>query len=434
LIGTDSAQQKLITKNIQSTIQKLQLYQTTTGGFGYWQGENNVSEYGTNYAGHFLIEAQKNGFTVPPSMMNKWMQYQKNEARNWEQNTENSFVPYYTQSNEMLQAYRLYTLALHNSFELGAMNKMYETKISSNAANAFLAMSYALNGKTEIAKLIAPKLLLHTAEYQELSYGYGSATRDNAIVLQCLVMINDIRKEKLVAETIAKLNNNNIYNTQEVAYSLIAIANYYGVQKTNENINTSIIVNNKKQNINVKKQSIVLSFSAKELCNKNNIEIINNNANPIYVSTTLQYYPTVIDTLNTAKNVAMSVVYKNSKGEKIWPNSMQQGQDFTAEITVINTSTNLFLKEMALHYLTPSGWEITSNASNNSNSKARYTNYRDNAVCFYYDLQPNASKTFKVNLNTTYKGKFVLPNVYTEAMYDANIFAKIGGGNVVVGS
>ena len=84
---------------------------------------------------------------------------------------------------------------------------------------------------------------------------------------------------------------------------------------------------------------------------------------------------------------------------------------------------------MALIQLFPSGWEIHNNRMDEETVFSVFENLdiRDDRVFTYYNLAPNETKTFKVKLNATYLGKFYLPTVYTEAMYDHTIYAKAPG-------
>ena len=52
---------------------------------------------------------------------------------------------------------------------------------------------------------------------------------------------------------------------------------------------------------------------------------------------------------------------------------------------------------------------------------------RDDRVYYYFDLGPDQKKTFSVHLNATYLGRFYLPGIYCEAMYDHSIRAKKAG-------
>ena len=50
-----------IQKNIDQGIRRIKTFQLKNGGFSYWPNySSSVSEWGTNYAGHFLIEAKNN--------------------------------------------------------------------------------------------------------------------------------------------------------------------------------------------------------------------------------------------------------------------------------------------------------------------------------------------------------------------------------------
>ncbi|MEQ8808603.1 MAG: alpha-2-macroglobulin family protein, partial [Imperialibacter sp.] len=54
-----------IQKNIDAAINRLKSFQLSSGGFSYWPGNSYANFWGTNYAGHFLVEARKKGYSVP---------------------------------------------------------------------------------------------------------------------------------------------------------------------------------------------------------------------------------------------------------------------------------------------------------------------------------------------------------------------------------
>ena len=56
-----------------------------SGGFTYWPGSpaNFYNDWASNYAGHFLVQADKLGYPVPPQMLNDWIAHQKNLAQAW---------------------------------------------------------------------------------------------------------------------------------------------------------------------------------------------------------------------------------------------------------------------------------------------------------------------------------------------------------------
>ncbi|MEO5966835.1 MAG: MG2 domain-containing protein, partial [Ferruginibacter sp.] len=109
-----------VQKNVKGVISAIQNYQTNEGGFSYWPGEGKSDEWGTNYAGHFLLEAQNKGFIVSSQLLQQWKSYQGKMARSWAPSTTNFY------GADLTQSYRLYLLALAKIPELGAMNRLKE--------------------------------------------------------------------------------------------------------------------------------------------------------------------------------------------------------------------------------------------------------------------------------------------------------------------
>jgi uncharacterized protein YfaS (alpha-2-macroglobulin family) len=100
-----------------------------------------------------------------------------------------------------------------------------------------------------------------------------------------------------------------------------------------------------------------------------------------------------------------------------------------AVVTIANPGTKGYLQEMALNQIFPSGWEIHNSRMDETGTShaARYQDIRDDRVYSYYELQEKTSKTFVIQLNATYLGRFYLPTVYSEAMYDHLIHARVPG-------
>jgi len=56
-----------------------------------------------------------------------------------------------------------------------------------------------------------------------------------------------------------------------------------------------------------------------------------------------------------------------------------------------------------------------------------YEDIRDDRVNCFYDLAVKQKKTFMVLLHASYEGRFYLPTIYSEAMYDHAINARQHG-------
>ncbi len=136
-------------RNIEAAIAKLKRFQSASGGFGFWPGAGEASEWATSYAGHFLVEAKKRGFVVDADVMEGWTAYQKQAAGEWEPGEYHA---------DMQQAYRLFTLALAGAADLGAMNRLRENRGISPAAQWRLAAAYHLAGQEDEARRLVNEL------------------------------------------------------------------------------------------------------------------------------------------------------------------------------------------------------------------------------------------------------------------------------------
>jgi uncharacterized protein YfaS (alpha-2-macroglobulin family) len=85
----------------------------------------------------------------------------------------------------------------------------------------------------------------------------------------------------------------------------------------------------------------------------------------------------------------------------------------------------------------PSGWEIYNERilgtdSIGSIGSYNYRDIRDDRVLTYFNLAAGQTKTFKVRLQAAYRGKFYLPAVSLQAMYEPREQARTKGSWVTV--
>jgi uncharacterized protein YfaS (alpha-2-macroglobulin family) len=140
------------------------------------------------------------------------------------------------------------------------------------------------------------------------------------------------------------------------------------------------------------------------------------------------------DEISESRGFAVSVNYVDLHGNKVDVDNLKQGQDFVAKISVSNPK-NETVKDIALTQIFPSGWEIVNTRftdfGTTAKSEARYTDIRDDRVNFYFDINSNRNSTetkiFTVLLNAAYLGKYYLPGVQVEAMYENDYLVRTQG-------
>ena len=172
-----------------------------------------------------------------------------------------------------------------------------------------------------------------------------------------------------------------------------------------------------------------LKFTDNDFASKAPFKVKNTGKSTLYVKVMIEGIPLVGDQSAAANNLKLTVKYRDMAGRYINRDKLTQGMEFKAEVTVYNPGKKGLYKEMALMQIFPSGWEIHNARMDGENetNQARYQDIRDDRVYTYYELAPNKSKKFLIQLNATYLGKFYLPTCYSEAMYDHLISAKTPG-------
>lgn len=416
---------KAIEDNVKNGIKKLAHFQGPNGGLSYWSGQNDVNDWGTSYAGHFMIEAEKKGYVLPLSFKSNWLQYQKQAAKNWRPS-----YKYYR--SDVSQAYRLYTLALAGQSDLASMNRLKEFDELSNDAKWRLAAAYGLAGQPEAAKAIVATANIEFESKQYDYYTYGSVDRNRALALETMVIINDSKTREL-AELVAKrLASNQWMSTQSTAYSLLAMAkmvNENGGKDLSFNFNLN---NGSQETIDTKNAISQHDLNIKD---GNNQLVVNNTKNNtmyarIISSGKLPLGKEIVE----QRGLKVNVTYKDSQGQTIDIKNLQQGQDFVASMQVTNQK-NEPINDVALTQIFPSGWEIVNTRFTDfgdaASSQADYTDIRDDRVNFYFNLNKSSidggTKTFNVLLNASYLGTYYLPGTQAEAMYDNDFFVRTKG-------
>lgn len=409
-----------ISQNIKAGIEQLAKFQLTNGAMGYWPSSTSVNEWGTNYAGHFMIEAEKEGYALPPGFKTSWINFQTNSAESWTNKANRS---------EYIQAYRLFLLSLAGSPSYGSMNRFRESKIESNVAKWLLAGSYYLAGQIETAKKMTRNLSTEVKQYDELSYTYGSGLRDKAIILMVLNLMKKEEQAFIISESIAeRLNQNRWYSTQTTGYSLMAIAKNSG--SLNSPLKFSYSLNGKDFEVELERpvEQIDLDFEKNKTIK---IKVKNTSDKTVYAKVIRNGVPQIGKDFDSESNIKLNVQYKTEDGDLLDPANIEQGTDFVAEVTVKNPGRLGNYKELALTQIFPSGWEIHNprmySYENNEYDIPTYQDIRDDRVYSYFDLKRGKTKKFIIRLNAAYTGRFYLPAVNVEAMYKNSINSRKRG-------
>ena len=437
----DKTEAEKIKTNVQEAIRQIYGRQLPNGGFVYWPGNAVADEWISSYAGMFLTLAQEKGYAVHANVLNKWKRFQRAAAQNWRMPQEASGWQQW--QSELQQAFRLYTLALAGVPEYGAMNRMKEQTGLSIQAKWRLAAAYALTGKMKPAEELVYNVETTVSPYSSMNQIYGSSDRDEAMILETLILMNRERDALQQAKVVSKnLSQEDWFSTQSTAFALMAMGRL--AEKLSGTLDFVWSWNDKQQPA-VKSAKAVFEKEIATTPKSGTVSVKNQGKGALSVDL-ITRTQLLNDTLPAiSDNLRMDIRYANLNGTPLSVNDIIQGTDFMAITSISNISGTSDYTNLALTHIIPSGWEIynermvapeTENAvadgSDQSVSKYSYQDIRDDRVLTYFNLRRGETKVFTVRLQATYAGNFILPAVQCEAMYDVNVQARSKAGRTTV--
>jgi uncharacterized protein YfaS (alpha-2-macroglobulin family) len=457
LLELEPQRKEQIEDNIRNGIERLRWFQLSNGGFSYWPGASGGFASGslegyelwaTTYASHFLIEAERAGYTLPPTMRSNFVRNLKLTAQQWTPGA------LHGSGSTLDQAYRLYVLALAGQPEVGAMNRLREFPQLASTERWILAATYKLAGLGDLAdSLVAGKPLDADARRSaDFDYTFGSQLRDRAMVLQSLITLGHVdRSEDLVRAIAAELASQHWYSTQSVAYSLMAMARLAGTGTTGVAFTLDHDFGGKATSVVSHAPVYQARIGALPLAGQA-VSIRNTSPNTLFATIATRGVPEAGADDSASSGLALQVRYSDDSGKPIEVDHLAQGVDLIAHVEVRNLSA-VRIDNIALTHIFPAGWEIHNDRLDNASAAgardespparnpwlipdgsreatqatADYTDIRDDRVLQYFGLRPGETIRFDTRLNAAYRGRYYLPSVQAEAMYDATKSARTRG-------
>jgi uncharacterized protein YfaS (alpha-2-macroglobulin family) len=333
----------------------------------------------------------------------------------------------------------------------------------------YLAAAYYMAGQKGIADELTKGLNTNVRDYREMGNTYGSTLRDKAIILEMLTILDRREKAGDIIKEISKAMKTGYWlSTQEVAYSLMAVAKF-GKWKKDELIQFEYQVNNGEWvKVSTKNPLYQVPIDLAK-AGKGNVKVKSATQAPLYGCLVMRGVPPPGEETFENNELELQVVYKDMQGNEIEVDELEQGTDFVAEITVKNISeVHERLDELALNAMFPSGWQIYNSRMTGTQFEGRtsvpdYLDIRDDRAYYYFDLETyndyyaNTSeetdseqeegegegesyndedydyrsygnqRIFRIALNASFNGKFYLPQIFCAAMYDNAVYAGVTG-------
>ncbi|MDD8020786.1 MAG: MG2 domain-containing protein [Acidobacteriota bacterium] len=420
LVRLTSKETKDIEDYVRVAITKMSYFQMPNGAFSYWPGDQDAHDWTSVYAGWFLLEAKKAGYYVPEAMLNAWKENQKMLANAWTSGT---------LQKQLIQAFRLFTLAEAREPDLGAMNRLRERTDLGQLSGVLLAAAFHLSGQPETAAELVKKVRLEFDKYRDSAVTFGSELRDKALAAYCLSLMDMREKAKPLIKEIGEVASSDLWlSTNETATILVALASFYGTagsepysftlawdDKNLEKVESSVLL----------EKRIYKNFPVEG----RDLSLDNTSQRPLYVTVYAKGIPAAGQEETFARGLEIKVTYRDLKMNPVEISSITQGSDLLVDVQIRNNTVRP-LQNLVLTHLVASGFQIKNPLFSSDNRPVRnydYQDVRDDRIYTYFSFNPGESKTFLVALNASYLGRFYQPGIAVEAMYDDSVQANTRG-------
>lgn len=412
---------------------RLSAMQLPDGGFSLWPGENELYPWGSVYAAHFLVEARRAGHPVDASLYKG--------ALGWVAEDVKAKSTYGTDELQRT-AYGLYVLARAGKADPGTMDflRQKQAKNLTPESRALLAGAYAAAGNPQgVADLLGGVGEIEKVERQT-GGNLNSAIRNRALLLLALLDASpkSPRIPALVDRLARDARENLTWTTQETGLAMLALGQLAQRQAQMPPYAGTLYAGNTKVGTFTNKTATFRGLRGTEPLKL----VMGPGTKP--GAAFFHVYTAGIPTDAAFKPAAngfeieREILDRDGKTKSL--SDVQQGDLLVVKTRVRSTAGPI--QNVAIVNLLPSGLEIENARLStteqlpwikDSNFNPAYQDLRDDRVIFFANLPAQSWQTYYTLVRAVAPGRFRLPSIHVEAMYNPALYANGERGEIVVG-
>lgn len=423
--------------NVEQAIQKIEAMQLPNGSLAYWQGGDLESWWGSAFATHFLVEAQKNDFQVNANTLGRLIDFLTNYSNakktdnEYYDNGSNGYSTKIIASRECI--YSLYVLAAAGKPNRSVMNYYKSAgELLSTDEKYLLAAAFNLIGDTKSYNTLIPKSYAMENTQKQTGGSFSSPIRNQALVLNTLIDTdpNNLQIPLLARQLSSAIKQTNYLTTQEETFAFLAMGKL--ARRANNSTVTATINSNGKMIGSFNKVDLMLSNIGKQST----------------ISTqgkgSLFYFAQAEGLSTTGKFQVIDNVLKVRKqfysrsGQPLGGSSFKQNQLIVVKIT-LSTSNSLTVDNIVITDMLPAGLEIENPRLTadrdlvwiTDQTSPQHFDIRDDRINFFTSINTKP-QTFYYLVRAVSKGKFQMGPVSADAMYNGELRSYSGGGVVTI--
>ncbi len=415
--GIDDARAE---EKVNYALKVLQARQNSEGKFGIWAANSSTSDFITVYGMHFISECKEAGYYVSNSLFNNGLSALKQIAKKEKK----------SMRDLRIQAYAIYLLTRNEVVTtnyIASVEKIledrYKSSWKSDLAGGYIAASYMLMRQEDEANDIFKKTVKSNFKSKDTWYFCNSFIQ----YAQLLYLVSEHFPAELeyvsasIITNLASYLQRGHYNTITSAYTIMGLNSYAKITEEPREGKVSItqVLDAQTEEIlqlpTGKFPSINYSEKAQKLiiANKENI--------PLYYQVVEGGFNTTLPERRISNGVELFREFTDDNGEPVPKVSL--GDEVNVHLKFRSlTKHNLY--NIAIVDLLPAGLEAvpTSVRSNTRGSwRPNYTDIREDRLVIFGTVTPEV-KEFVYTVRAINRGKFIVPPLYGESMYDRTIY------------
>jgi uncharacterized protein YfaS (alpha-2-macroglobulin family) len=430
---------------VSETIKHLTRVQRFDGSISLWFN-SEPNEFLNNYALHFLVAAEAEGYHVPGSLKTQLTDYISQFVTNLDLHSYHKY-----------NCYSVYVLAKAGKAPMGPMNYIKEEMLSKLDVldKWLLAASFELAGLHDTAMDITSKLPLSLNSQDTDENFFASPLRDNALLLNCLIDLKDNKQTDIYKSMIRDMESKDYLSTQELSFCLLATGRYLQAhpfkgdergklvlvdRETGKTVEVSL--SGRLNKIDLSGKHLEISFNPAKLAEK-------------YALSLEERYKTLLP-VQIEKSEGLTLHYNiMQNGVRVAPESIKPGDRFSIVVGVELPKKQLknnFVVSVPL----PSCWEpdqvklldpdtsnllkdieLTVNPTDLESSRKKFNvaipshqEIRDDRVLIFFDVE-SYNPAFVIDLVSVTKGEFEMAPITGENMYDSRYQASTPGLKII---
>ena len=412
-------------QNVSSTLNELFKRQTGSGGLALWPGGDDPSLFASGYAAWVMAGLQQQGIDLPEKKWQSLLSYLSESLRGLPQIRDDGRL------QEMALA--AWALAAAGKPEAAYNEALFQVRsLLSHETRALVALAFLSSGKAP--RDVVETLLNPKASAPDAIWLYGGGAREDGLRLLAWARYRPRSSEigLLVKELLAERHNGRWDTTQENAWSLLALANYYqSSESAGQSVDGSVVSGSRSLPFALDRRTPSWStgFALDPTNPMKDLLVQRNGSGALFGEAQFEVYPVVADQPRQDRGYAVSRTYQKVGDDgKLQPaDDLKVGDRI---LVTINIRANRAGRLVAIDDPVPSVFEpINPNFKAQSGTESpvdeSYADYRvirGDRVELFRNQFPAGEYNFTYLSRVRFAGEAIAPGTKVLEMYRPDRF------------